>query len=70
MFRKVPAKLSRTRDGLAHVKEELKDKQDPRLNSLGVGDGSQLLLTPTKRQQEGGKQTGNTFYIEMLIFFP
>ena len=53
MLRKFPAKLSRTRDGLTHAKEELKEKQDPKLDSLAQGDGNQLLSgkqkTPTRR---------------------
>lgn len=40
MPRKIPAKLSRTLDGLAHADKELKDRQDPKLGSLAQGDGS------------------------------
>lgn len=74
MLRIIPAKRSRTRDGLAHAKEEQKDKQDPKLNSLAQGDGNQLLSEkqkiPTRRHQERGRQAVHASYIEMLIFSP
>lgn len=74
MLRNIPAKRSRTRDGLAHVKEEQKDKQDPKLNSLAQGDGNQLpsekQKIPTRRHQERGRRAVDASYIEMLIFFP
>lgn len=74
MLRNIPAKRSRTKDGLAHVKEEQKDKQDPKLNSLAQGDGNQLpsekQKIPTRRHQERGRRAVDASYIEMLIFFP
>lgn len=44
MLRKIPAKPSRTVNGEAHAGEELKDQQDPKLDSSGTGFGKTAAL--------------------------